>query len=474
MDIDLDDFVLEEMPFRIPGNESLAEDLCRDDRFTSIQSGDGEILGVSRRAAYFALLRANLRVAAAGRQPATSAELGYWLGWPGARLSEESCNRFIAWFQGLGLIDRSAQINEYALPLGQFVSDICGKTALRVKYLAEFYQAVKVVYSEKMDSSVSVAGFLDEALKYCDERTRTVLALRMTKTLEQIGKTLRVSRERVRQLEATAIRKAQLRPWVWNEAVIRDFKQHGGVRIADSKSVRAHSWWTLSCITGIPTAEIEGASLIIIGLNGHDCEFAGWEKWEYSDIFQGTAFHKLTKWRGGLAWRDIGVLRTEFKRMRVAKMFEYDRILCAMEHIKRPAHYSEITTIYNELFPKTKQTDRNLHAVLGRFPKEIAYVGRKGTYGLTKYGAVKPKVELYELVVDVLKRRCELMRVALPFDVVLAAVRKERPGADSTSVKMILGFKAQQTAAGHWFPLGGIKEKEKIKKFTSKYAPRMP
>lgn len=78
-------------------------------------------------------------------------------------------------------------------------------------------------------------------------------------------------------------------------------------------------------------------------------------------------------------------------------------IIHALRQIGRPAHYTEITRVVNQLIPEMQAHPHNIHAQMQRLPGAFVWV-ESGTYGLAEWGLERS--EFYADIVERALREC--------------------------------------------------------------------
>ena len=97
-----------------------------------------------------------------------------------------------------------------------------------------------------------------------------------------------------------------------------------------------------------------------------------------------------------------------------------------MRAIGRPAHYSEITEVYNALFPDRPATEHNIHSFLSREEHGVVWIGVRGTFALKEWGYERPSKSLYEAVAEVVQKRWKETGKPVPFTVITAEIARYR------------------------------------------------
>lgn len=454
----LDDFLGEEFPFHLPGDISVTG----DSRFVVLSKGGSRPFVATRRACISGLISANARTSRLPGQTIPIGDLYYWMGWHETPFSDLAIKTLMYWGRPLGLISPAAEDGAVALPLASLISDLVANRPhpeiLRQDLLAAYRKSLDVVESNVPAFTFDLCDFLQNGIVASDQKVLQIIYWRTgfrcsPMTLDQVGRRLNISRERVRQLEARILKICNQNRLLSLRGLALDFISSKGSRLLIHAGSRKDGWTLLSRLLEIEISESGKAPVRLLGIPADHLRKLNFQKWSHPELFGGAALRAITAWKPGLCWEDVITLRDHFRSCRRESMNIAERVYVALEHLGRPAHYSEISATYRQLFGDSKISDRNIHATLGRI-KNVVYVGRKGTYGLVSDGAVRPSEDLHALVPEVLARRFGLMGVALPFEVVLGEVRKERPGADENSVKLILNMRAIRDENGRWLPRG--------------------
>lgn len=140
-----------------------------------------------------------------------------------------------------------------------------------------------------------------------------------------------------------------------------------------------------------------------------------------------------------LSYDDIKRIILSFKKNKLDSLNKNERIRFILKHIGRPAHYSEITNIHNEIFPNKKCTEREIHSALSE-KYGIVWVGIKGTYALKELGYERPKSKIHNIVYKVTKNLCDTQKRPVSFAEIINEVKKYRQFFNENSIRMILSY----------------------------------
>lgn len=456
--IPLEDFKNELQPFELPGGPDLQEQIQREPDFVLFgRAGDGSPLWLSKQGAREGLLRANLAAAGSGAFCFSGSEFCRRAGWPEAAADPEAFPRILRWGRDCSLVSNTADQRKLVLILGAFVADAGSAAANPHFYRLLLNSCTVTALRREAETEESLIDKASEALHQLEPREGQIMGLRAgflspkPLTLDAVGKKLGITRERVRQIENRSCK----RPF-WASAcadlLAADFFLHKGARSAPESAARRRVWRLANFALGVRVAEIGPRRLGVVGLDPKRVDGFGWNSWGYADVFCGGARRRLDELCCGLAAEDVAAVADALCRMRKDAMRTVEQVACALEHIGRPAHYSDIAVIRAELFPSRSMPDRNVHATLGRLSDIAAFAGRRGVYGLKKWGVAAPSQNLDKQVLAALERLSRIIEGPVPFKTILAHVRRDRPEADSTSVQMILSLNADKTGDDRWTP----------------------
>ena len=306
----------------------------------------------------------------------------------------------------------------------------------------------------------SLAYYTNEMLGTLNSREARVIRLRFgleegrQHTLEEIGNEFRVSRERIRQIEAKALRKLRhpSRSSFLLRGLAADFMRSGGSLLLP-KSGMAPEYSLLDEMLRISRTEIKELDVTI---------FTTRDLSKYLDYlrdddncqsnYDPRLVAEMLPFLSKSDVERVCISEEDYWNQRISVRWTRPRmILEALRSIGRAAHYREIAEKCNELFPDNQTTVRNWYGALSRENMEefgIVWVGRKGMYGLKEHNYARPTMGLYDAVPEIVER--EFLRTQQPVSdqVVIAELRKDRRELDLTSVNMVLGFSKRVESVG--------------------------
>lgn len=257
-------------------------------------------------------------------------------------------------------------------------------------------------------------------------------------TLEEAGREFKLTRERIRQIEKKALRKLhhptrarQLVP-----AFLSDLMMRQGSLIVDPTDEQAPYQLFVAEFLGIPRAKLPALDLILLGVSSEELAARGPpEQWLdlsdrepvaaaidslYGPYLSESAFATLV---------DIAVDR----KMPIPGS-KAQKVRAAMQQIGVPAHYSEISEVYNSLFPGQPLSERSVHGILGREPLDIVWIGVRGKFALKVWGYERPSKSLFDSVTEIVESRFSVTGKPVPFQVIAAEIGKYRQVVVPSSV----------------------------------------
>jgi hypothetical protein len=135
-----------------------------------------------------------------------------------------------------------------------------------------------------------------------------------------------------------------------------------------------------------------------------------------------------------LTHNDLRTLAESLSQFRRKHLTKGQKAYLALRAIGRPAHSSEITEVYNSLFPDQPSTERNIHAVLSREEHGIVWIGVRSTFALKEWGYEHPSKSLFDTVTEIVKERYKETAQPVPFTVVVAEMGKHRQVVNPSSL----------------------------------------
>jgi len=189
----------------------------------------------------------------------------------------------------------------------------------------------------------------------------------------------------------------------------------------------------------IPQLELSHIGLVVLTAREaylpRDLTTAESHRWFPDGIDVDTIANRLdSECRLCLIDADLRVLAENIARFRLKRLRKTQKVYLALHAIGRPAHYSEITEVYNSLFPDRPATERSIHSVLSCEEHGVVWIGVRGTFALKEWGYERPSKSLFEAVAEVVQKRYAETRKPVPFTVITAEIAKYRKVVNRTSL----------------------------------------
>ena len=327
-------------------------------------------------------------------------------------------------------------------------------TVLRVNPL--FTEPFRLLFSSDLDdlSIEDIGTAFDQFLEDLPVREATIVRARfqldsnLPETLEELGMLFGVTRERVRQLEAKALRAEALKAPLWLRFAA-DFVQSGGsLSIQSQISIGILRLlvkvWNFSSVQVIPleirliATEYDVADYIGSVRKSYDLWDSGSEQdFHSADVLPGFFTH--------VDRIQLGEAEKQLRSGQVTKTMQR-MLVHALRSLGRAAHFTEIAKECNRLFPEEERAIHNWHNALSLYSQPdredsgIAWIGRKGMYGLQEHGYSRPDASLFDEVSRIVNAIFERTQRPVSVEVVMTELSKKRRELNRQSVTMALSF----------------------------------
>jgi hypothetical protein len=418
--------------------KALLRTIQDDPRFVSTQETSGAKFFITKRALHHWFVNLNIRLAKGYTNRLSTQQLtrlmsalrsnGQW---------DTPPAEYIELGKRFSLISCSLKQGEYVFPLAHVISLIlAGKTSF---VLADKIEATKDALDSLATeiepvslSNESVLNSLEEALSILSPRQRYVIERREgllggnIMTLEQIGQSLELTRERVRQLEAKAWKSIYHHKYCskFITALLFDIMHHNGSFLIDLTPQNRARIFILKC-NSIPAYEFPHADIAIIGATKNDIRLPE-DPWKFVTEPSVLASYLQCNDSLPLAPEDMQILAEKLALFQYKKLTKAQRVYLTLKHIERPAHFTEVTEVYNVLFPDESSNEHSIHAVLSHEKHGVVWIGIRGTFALKEWGYEHPPVKLFDAVSDIIQRKYAKTGKPVPFTVIAAEISRYR------------------------------------------------
>lgn len=409
---------------------SLSEFLEDDDELMKLASRDDDVWFICRTDLVRRLVYVNLRLARSKIAQLTAPE---WKRLLRSIRLEENCGAshtaILEFGASTSLALESTLGCRVVFPIAAVVSGILNQT-IGANELQRIVFSVATSRGKGEPIGVAVNSFIESswAERVVDiVKRREGLLGEPKQTLAEVGLHYNLSRERIRQFESRFWRSihpkgsrqekqyiplARQRARELTRILLEDFVSQGCSMVWKiSDQGFAHRMFLAKCL-GIEARRFDGSDVVVIGpavkslgtiqtksfSSGLDTNAQ--DALRYIDplfLAQEIASEKSC----GLIDRDVTAIAESIAAWRIDRLNKIQKVYITLCNIGRPAHYSEITELYNAMFPGDMSSQRNIHAVLNRNDLGIVWVGRRGTFALSQWGNTRPQKSLHDTVTEI-------------------------------------------------------------------------
>jgi len=350
----------------------------------------------------------------------------------------------IRWGQSLGLICNCRTSGEYVFPLAWILS-LLKPYKLASNILMNLCENRFWALSQEkwVENPIEEGLYLFKPKVIFTIKGRIGLITGKKMTLEEIGAVLKYTREFVRQLENKfwkSLRYQKYRsPFI--KALLCDIIMHSGSLIIPAKSPKAHLRSFLASCNSIPQVSLSKIGLLITGASSKDIAPLKSTNWSLKEIDPEFIADRLeSDDQIPLNDSDVQEIAKRVARFRNKRLTVTQRAYIALRTIGRPAHYSEITDVYNSLWPNSDASEHHVHSALSRQEYSVVWIGIHGTYALKEWGYEYPSIKLFEAVVKIVEEKFLETGKPVPFIVIRAEIGKYRRVVKESSVIMSAHF----------------------------------
>lgn len=379
-----------------------------------------------------------------------------------------------------GFIGPAWTTNQYVFPLAHVLSFTEPSTQVASIVIENFPRGEVIHLAfEQLAQQLIRDGFskFSERMRYVVQAREGLLTSKRM-TLQQIGTQLGgITRERVRQVEEKFWTDLQARPRgrsltrLFSTALVCNVISNQGSLVVHQSSPEAFLLSFLARCTGVPQAIFPDTQLVILGASQKDvashnkaaCLFQ--EEADIDSLYRKgcITYDEFDERRGNLIYEntDVDSIATRLesesrlcftgndlrilaeniaqsrrKRLTRKHLTKGQKAYLALQAIGKPAHCSEITEVYNSLFPDEPSNEHNLHAVLGREQYGVVWIGVHSTFALKEWGYEHPPETLFDTVTEIVKERYKATAQPVPFTVVVAEMGKRRRVVNPSSLTL--------------------------------------
>ena len=360
----------------------------------------------------------------------------------------------VAFGKRFGFVHDHGESQNYSFPMANCLSYLSPARAQQAEIiLPGLFNAAKQGNVGGRESIVAngsmITGEGCSVLDTLTPKEQRVLTLRFgvdggrVRTLDEVGKEYGVGRERIRQIEAKALKKLyhHTRSWKLVSEFLYGLLARQGSLIVDLNRPDAPYRLFLAKCLQIPRLELPEFELVVLGVSQH--EIADRDSARYwSELVERDAIAAVAESQYGRCLGDSDLammveMATQHNMRRYGNKAQKVRMV--MQQIGKPAHYSEISEVYNSLFPDQPSSENNIHAILLRELLDIVWIGVRGTFALKKWGYERPSASLVDQVAEIVQNRFKETGRPVPCEIIAAEMGKYRKVVVPSSLTIAAG-----------------------------------
>lgn len=348
-----------------------------------------------------------------------------------------------------GFVKPAWTVGQYVFPLARILSFAWPSLAKHaIKELADMggvYQNSSLLQQISQESvSTGLSNFNLKTIGIILAREVRETGKRIT--LAELGRQEGISRERARQIEAKfwvrindlegkmSLKRRERYKRPFTVSTLCDVVARQGSLLIDKSSPDASLRRLAAKCAGVPLAEVPICGLIIIGASPEQITALDQFVSGHNRIDARGMAVELEKKQTCLAKSDLMNLCDRLAAIPGPALTKVQRVRIALEMIGKPAHFSEVTEVYNDLFPDDVSNEHSIQSVLLRGEPEIVWIGTKGTYALSEWGYERPSASLFDTAAEIVRLKSSESGKAVPLSVIAAEMGKCRWVVHPTSL----------------------------------------
>ena len=438
-------FTFEELAdFADSDTETLRHALLTDSRFVQLEDNDSNQKHfISSRSLFEWFCRLSVRLARAKQKRLDKRQLallasslridGRW---------DTPPNQGVQFGSTFGFVAPSYTADEYVFPIAHILSlmshGLAEDTTRRIME-AVSADTIDVNWSFECLAQESIekvfAHFTENECYVIKAREGILTGRKMT--LEQVGVHERVTRQRINQIESRLWRRLRhpSRARLFSTALICSIISRQGSLIVLKNSLESF----LAKCADVPQAEFPHSRMLILGASPEDVALLPKATGVlHEDIDTDSIATRLEAQRQlCIVGKELKTLAENIAQFRRKHLTKRQRAYLALRAIGRPARCTEITEVYNSLFPDQPSTERDLHAALSDEPCGVVWIGIRSTFALKEWGYEHPSMRLFDIATEVVKEKYKETAQPVPFTVIVAEIGKRRRLVNSASLVIV-------------------------------------
>ncbi|MHC1623713.1 MAG: sigma factor-like helix-turn-helix DNA-binding protein [Candidatus Methanospirareceae archaeon] len=424
--------------------ETLRHALLTDSRFMQLEEGDfGEKYSIAKRTLFQWFCQLSLKLAWAKQARLSKHQVAILISLRIDGQWDIPPAQSIQFGKQFGFIGPAWTTDEYVFPVAHILSFIRFPTAVTNSVIENFHMEEKThLVFEELARQLVQDGFSKLSEEVCNiVQAREGLITDRKKTLQQIGDHLNLSRERIRQIENKFWENLRQGPigqsslLLFSTALIYSIMSKQGSLIVSQNSSEEFLLSFLAKCTSVPQAELPHTGIVILGASPKDAMPPKPTGLVHEDInIDSIATHLDLERQLCLTDTNLRTVAKSIAQFRRNHLNKGQKTYLALRTIGRRAHCSEITEVYNSLFPEQSSSERNLHAVLSREQYGVVWIGIRSTFALEEWGYEHPSTGLFDTAAEIVREKYEETGQPVPFTVIVAEMGKYRQAVNPSSL----------------------------------------
>jgi hypothetical protein len=342
-------------------------------------------------------------------------------------------NDYIRFAQDFGLLNHLEGQDRYDFPLATVMSffsrsniETAREYLLSRSYNSDITPEFEELILERLRNALG--DLLASRQQYIILRRQGILGFDAM-TLEEVGQGLGLTRERVRQIEVRCWRRIRhpsrrsFRSELVSLLLIYVLNRNGSLLLTSSNIHREIAFiceylnvplWTL------PYINIMSIGDVSCSINLPD------NIWVDLSNLRTNVKNFLSTLPLQLTQEDVEEIADMFIPIILKRLMKIQKVYLVLKQIGRPAHFSEVTDMYIQMFPREYTTEHSIHATLLREKYGIVWIGSKGTFALEEWGYQRPTSSLMDTIAQIVGQKYQDTGSPVPFVVVQAEIGKYR------------------------------------------------
>ena len=269
-------------------------------------------------------------------------------------------------------------------------------------------------------------------------------------TLEELGTAYGCTRERIRQIESKFWKRMK-NPQVKGRSplvaiLLAELMRRQGSLVLDPGQKETTFVCFLAKCLGVPYVQTKVEDFVLLGYSESDLT----ELSLHSSVAEVADSDRVAERLDCGALSNLG--RNDLDRIAVAiaqdrygKLTKQGKVYLTLQHLGKPAHFSEVAETYNWLFPDAPMREHNVHAIMSRCGEPdveqygIVWIGIKGTYALKEHGYERPRLGIFDAVTKVVEEKYEETQKPVHISVITTELGKYRQFVNPVSLAFATG-----------------------------------